>query len=167
MGSLVPPTTRSARSNFVSDGNLFAATEVGVRGAATQPTSALTSPMVMTRLWHPVGAAQECKRERGLASRRRYPCVNCRSPSTHRGRSTVRKQSNSVAARCSNWPFLIPDHPISATVRTAWPVNSARRRFGTHSSSNTRMSECQVSGLLNCCYGKLARHAWEILKKLI
>lgn len=29
------------------------------------------------------------------------------------------------------------------------------------------MSECQVSGLLNCCYGQLARHAWKILQKFI
>lgn len=88
-------------------------------------------------------------------------CWNCKF------RSTVRKQSNSAAALCSSWPFLMPDHPVSATVRTAWAVNSVRSRFGTHSSSNTRMSECQVSCLLNCCYGELARHAWEILQKFI
>ncbi len=29
------------------------------------------------------------------------------------------------------------------------------------------MSECQVSGLLDGCYGKFARYAWEILEKLI
>ena len=82
-------------------------------------------------------------------------------------RSTVRKQSNSAAALCSSWPFLMPDHPISATVRTAWAVNSVLSRFGTHSSSNTRMCECQFSGLLNCCYGELPRHAWKILQKFI
>jgi hypothetical protein len=40
-------------------------------------------------------------------------------------------------------------------------------RFGTHSSSNTRMFERQVPCLLKRCDGKLACYAWEILQKLI
>jgi hypothetical protein len=88
-------------------------------------------------------------------------CWNCRF------RSTVRKQSKSAAAFCKSWPFLIPDQPISATVRTACAVNSVRSRFGTHSSSNTRMRERQIPCLLKRCDGKFTCNAGEILQKFI
>jgi hypothetical protein len=84
-----------------------------------------------------------------------------------RFRSTVRKQSKSAAALCKSWPFLMPDQPISATVRTACAVNSARSRFGTHSSSNTRMRERQIPCLLKRCDGKFTCYAWEVLPKFI
>lgn len=117
-------------------------------------TSAITGRSVSRRL----SGACTTNTASGRVSMR---CWNCRF------RSTVRKQSKSAAALCKSWPFLMPDQPISATVRTACAVNSARSRFGTHSSSNTRMRERQIPSLLKRCDGKFTCYAWEILQKFI
>jgi hypothetical protein len=117
-------------------------------------TSAITDRSVSRRL----SGAWTTNTASGRVSMR---CWNCRF------RSTVRKQSKSAAAFCKSWPFLMPDQPISATVRTACAVNSVRSRFGTHSSSNTRMRERQIPRLLKRRDGKFTRYAWKILQKFI
>jgi hypothetical protein len=83
-----------------------------------------------------------------------------------RFRSTVRKQSNSNAAFCKSCPFLIPDQPISATVRTTFGLSSGRC-FGTHSSSNTRIGKRQIPGMLKRCDRQLARYAGKTLEELV
>ena len=46
-------------------------------------------------------------------------------------------------------------------------VSSRRSRFGTHSSSNTRIGERQISGLLKGRYRHFARYTWKIFQKFI
>jgi hypothetical protein len=81
--------------------------------------------------------------------------------------SIVRKQSNSGAAKASNLPFVTPDQPISTTVTTSWPGSSLRSRLGTHSSSNTRIGESQISSLLKGGYSHFARDAREALQEFV
>jgi hypothetical protein len=81
--------------------------------------------------------------------------------------STVSKQSNSGAAMASNLPFVTPDQPISTTVTTSWPGSSLRSRLGTHSSSNTRIGESQISSLLKGGYSHFARDAREAFQEFV
>lgn len=82
-------------------------------------------------------------------------------------RSVVRNTSNSAAARRSNSPFLMPAHPMSATVRTSWPTMSERSWRGTHSSSSTRTTHHDGARLFQHGDGPFPAYGWEVVQKRV
>src|ERR1700682_176199 len=66
----------------------------------------------------------------------------------------------------SNSPFLLPDQPISGTVRTSWPANSRPRRRGTHSSRRMRMSHQHLLRQFQRRHSLLAAHGRKVFEEL-
>ena len=61
---------------------------------------------------------------------------------------------------------MIPDQPISFTVRMSWPGSSRHNLLGTHASSSTRTRHQDLFGFLQSSHRLLASHAREVVEEL-
>lgn len=83
--------------------------------------------------------------------------------------SSVRKISNSAWAAVKSLPFFTPAHPICATVRHSWPINSGASSLGRFSSSRMRKGGLlrALFGLLQHGQALLTLHRRETVQKLV
>jgi len=61
----------------------------------------------------------------------------------------------------------MPAQLASGTVRTSWPASCVLRRLGTHSSSNTRICDRQIAGLMQRSDSQFPTAAREVGEELV
>ena len=77
------------------------------------------------------------------------------------------KGIEAAPANARSWPFLVPDHPISPTVRTSCEASERRNRLGTDSSSSRRIGRELLSCRLEHSNSPFPGDQGEVLKELL
>src|SRR5664279_1668499 len=80
--------------------------------------------------------------------------------------SSVTKASKSVPASARSFPFLVPDQPISPTVRTSCKASALRNRIGTDSSSSRRIGRELLTCRLEDSHRCISGDRREVLEEL-